>query len=140
MANFIQYGDRRLDMGDLTLDQAKQIMARHFPELADPKVDNKTAKNGDVVYTFTKKAGRKGAPQNAPSPLAMAFEQLATLPEMPIVPDGFLEALLVTEDAYLDPELFDFAERNIEREITQVQHYSQALADIPALAIGGTVL
>jgi PRTRC genetic system protein C len=60
MANKIKYGDRELDMGDLTLEQAKQLMARHFPELADPQVDKKENKN-DTIYTFTKKAGRKGA-------------------------------------------------------------------------------
>ncbi len=60
MASKIKYGDRELDMGDLTLDQAKTLMARHFPELADPEVEKKE-KGGDVIYTFTKKAGRKGA-------------------------------------------------------------------------------
>lgn len=60
MANYIKYGDRKLDMGALTLEQAKQLMARHFPELADPEV-NKEDKNGDTTYTFTKKAGRKGS-------------------------------------------------------------------------------
>jgi PRTRC genetic system protein C len=61
MANFIKYGDRTLPMEGLTLEQAKQLMARHFPELAEPQVDRKEQKDGDVVYTFTKKAGRKGA-------------------------------------------------------------------------------
>jgi PRTRC genetic system protein C len=60
MANKIKYGDRELDMGDLTLEQAKQLMARHFPELADPEVKKEEKKN-DTIYTFTKKAGRKGA-------------------------------------------------------------------------------
>ncbi len=60
MANLVKYGDRTMPMGDLTLEQAKQLMARHFPELADPQVDKKEVK-GDVVYTFSKKAGRKGA-------------------------------------------------------------------------------
>ena len=59
MANTIKYGDRELDMGDLTLQQAKDLMARHFPELADPQVDRKDTKDG-TTYTFTKKAGRKG--------------------------------------------------------------------------------
>ena len=62
MANKIKYGDRELDMGDLTLEQAKSLMARHFPELADPEVKKDEKKNGDVTYTFTKKAGRKGCP------------------------------------------------------------------------------
>jgi PRTRC genetic system protein C len=61
MANYIKYGDRKLEMEGLTLEQAKSLMARHFPELADPQVNRKEEKNGDVVYTFTKKAGRKGA-------------------------------------------------------------------------------
>jgi PRTRC genetic system protein C len=56
----VKYGDRTMPMGDLTLEQTKQLMARHFPELADPQVDKKEVK-GDVVYTFSKKAGRKGA-------------------------------------------------------------------------------
>jgi PRTRC genetic system protein C len=60
MPNKIKYGDRELDMGDLTLEQAKQLMARHFPELADPQVETKELKNGDKIHTFTKKAGRKG--------------------------------------------------------------------------------
>ncbi len=70
MTNKIRYGDRELDMGDLTLELTKQLMARHFPELADPKIDRKETKNGDVVYTFTKKAGRKGARQCRPYPAA----------------------------------------------------------------------
>lgn len=60
MANLVKYGDRTMPMGDLTLEQAKQLMARHFPELADPQVDKKEVKC-DVIYTFSKKAGRKGA-------------------------------------------------------------------------------
>ncbi len=60
MANVVKYGDRTMPMGDLTLEQTKALMARHFPELADPQVDKKEVK-GDVVYTFSKKAGRKGA-------------------------------------------------------------------------------
>jgi hypothetical protein len=44
----------------MTLDQAKQVMARHFPELAQPKVETK--QNGDkTYYVFTKQAGRKSA-------------------------------------------------------------------------------
>lgn len=57
---FVQYGDKQFPMGDMTLDAAKAVMARHFPELAEPKID--TQKTGDkTVYVFTKQAGRKGA-------------------------------------------------------------------------------
>lgn len=63
---FISYGDKRFPMDGYTLDQAKQIMARHFPELADPDV--KTEKiDEDTIYIFTKKAGRKGARMNVPT-------------------------------------------------------------------------
>lgn len=63
---FIKYGDKQFPMDDYTFDQAKQVMARHFPELADPEV--KTEKQGDdTIYTFTKKAGRKGAGKNVPT-------------------------------------------------------------------------
>lgn len=57
---YIKYGDRKMPLGDLTLEQAKQLMARHFPELADPEV--KSIKSGDEVagYEFSKKAGHKG--------------------------------------------------------------------------------
>lgn len=57
---FIKYGDRKMPMGDLTIEQAKALMARHFPELADPEV--KPIKHGDEVtgYEFSKKAGHKG--------------------------------------------------------------------------------
>ena len=47
MSKFIQYGNKTLTMPEgMTLEQAKQLMARHFPELAEnPKVDTK--KEGD---------------------------------------------------------------------------------------------
>jgi len=58
---FIKYDDKQMEMNDgMSLDQAKQQMARFFPWLAEPEV--KTEKKGDkTVYTFSKKAGRKGA-------------------------------------------------------------------------------
>lgn len=62
---YVQYGDKKMPIGNLTLEQAKQTMARFFPELADPKIETK--KSGDeTVYVFTKQAGRKGAPTSAP--------------------------------------------------------------------------
>ena len=56
----VKYGDRTMPLEPgMTLEQAKELMARHFPELADPKVETK--KEGDkTVYTFSKKAGHKG--------------------------------------------------------------------------------
>lgn len=60
MAKYAQYGDKKMDLGELTLERAKEIMARFFPELAEPKIETK--KDGeDTVYVFTKQAGRKGS-------------------------------------------------------------------------------
>lgn len=58
---WIEYGGKRFPLeSGLTLEQAKAIMARHFPELADPAVTTK--KDGEsTVYVFGKKAGHKGA-------------------------------------------------------------------------------
>lgn len=59
MANFIQYGDKKLPMGDMKLEEAKEVMKRHFPELANMKVDEK--KEGeDTIYVLSKQAGTKG--------------------------------------------------------------------------------
>mgnify|MGYP000966961221 FL=1 len=60
MTKKIRYGDKTIDMPDaMTLDQAKEQMARFFPELSEPAVETK--KDGDdVTYVFSKKAGRKG--------------------------------------------------------------------------------
>lgn len=64
----IKYGDKTIEMPDgMTLDQAKQQMARFFPELAEPEVKAEK-KNDKTIYIFSKKAGRKGA-ANAPDDL-----------------------------------------------------------------------
>jgi len=57
---FVKYGDKKMPVEDgLTLDQIKAIMARHFPELANPRVE--TRKEGEAtVYVFSKQAGQKG--------------------------------------------------------------------------------
>ena len=90
----IRYGDKQFPMDGYTLDQAKQIMARHFPELADPEV--KPEKQGeDTIYTFTKKAGRKGAGKNAPTA-------------------GVQRALRQVKPAHIPPALIDAAlQRNV---------------------------
>jgi PRTRC genetic system protein C len=61
----IRYGDREFPLEPgMTLDQAKDLMARHFPELANPKIDTK--KTADkTTYIFSKQAGHKGAVRRA---------------------------------------------------------------------------
>jgi PRTRC genetic system protein C len=58
----IKYGDRTMPLEPgMTLEQAKELMARHFPELADPAIaTKKDEKTGTTTYTFSKKAGHKG--------------------------------------------------------------------------------
>lgn len=58
---YVKYGDREMPLEPgMTLEQAKELMARHFPELANPKVETK--KTGEkTVYVFSKQAGHKGA-------------------------------------------------------------------------------
>lgn len=57
---FVRYGDRTMALDDgMTLDQAKELMARHFPELADPKIET-VKKDDKTTYVFSKKAGHKG--------------------------------------------------------------------------------
>ena len=56
----IRYGDRTMPLEQgMTLEQAKELMARHFPELADPKIETKKDKD-NTTYVFSKKAGTKG--------------------------------------------------------------------------------
>jgi hypothetical protein len=57
----IKYGNRELELpAGMTLEDAKQQMARFFPELSEAKVETK--KDGDTtIYVFSKQAGRKGA-------------------------------------------------------------------------------
>ena len=59
-SRLVRYGDKTFPVQPgLTLEQVKAIMAKHFPELADPKVETKD-EGGKAVWVFTKKAGRKG--------------------------------------------------------------------------------
>ncbi len=85
----IRYGNKTFPLGDLSLGQAKALMARHFPELADPKVD--TRKDGQkTVYEFSKKAGRKGALKISPHTRARA--NLRRLRPTPVVPPAVVQA------------------------------------------------
>ena len=60
----VRYGGQTIDLpAGMTLEDAKQQMARFFPELSEAKVETK--KDGDVTtYTFSKQAGRKGLSDN----------------------------------------------------------------------------
>ena len=60
MNKFVKYGDRTMPVeADLTLEAIKELMARHFPELADPSIETKKT-DDKTTYVFSKKAGHKG--------------------------------------------------------------------------------
>lgn len=124
---WISYGDKQFPMDGYTLDQAKQIMARHFPELADPEV--KTEKQGDdTIYTFTKKAGRKGIYKNAPTAgVQRALRQVKSAP----VPPSLIVAAIersAGRNANADHQLINvqIAERDA------VDQLNDRLRDMPA--------
>lgn len=133
---FIKYGDKQFPMDGYTLDQAKQIMARHFPELADPEV--KTEKAGDgTIYIFTKKAGRKGAGKNVPT----ADVQRALRQVKPAhIPPSLVKAAIEREagrDAKLDHLLINVQIAE-ERAVDQLR---DRLLDVPpAVALDGEAL
>lgn len=71
-SRWIRYGDKKIPMPpEMNLEKAKEIMARHFPELAEPKVETQT-EDGAQVYVFTKQMGRKGASAHTPGPWTLS--------------------------------------------------------------------
>lgn len=150
----VSYGDKRFELdAGMTLEQAKEIMARHFPELADPSIETKK-EDGTTVYIFSKKAGRKGSGQKVaagrsaglrrttrgllkakpfPVPDAMAAGPLAIYQPMGYQPSGAKwpavgEVTIEQIDAQID-------------EGRQVEDIRQALLSAPsAMPIDGSVL
>lgn len=59
---YAEYGGKRFPFNGATLEQVKTVMARFFPELAEPKIEKKQD-GPDAIHVFTKQAGRKGAGQ-----------------------------------------------------------------------------
>lgn len=133
---FIQYGDKRIPLEEgMTLEQAKQLMSRHFPELADPQI--KTEKKGEVTtYVFSKKAGRKGGP-HARKAHRSALRRLKKLEPRPALPDERAEAILSGRPEAMSQTL---AQRlRAEAELTQ--EANRALRSLrPRRKIKGSVL
>lgn len=132
---WISYGDKKFPMDGYTLNQAKQIMARHFPELADPEV--KTEKSGDdTIYTFTKKAGRKGISKNAlTSNVQRALRQVKPAPIPPS-----LVAAAIQRTAGKDAA-FDHLLINVQMaECAAIDQLHDRLRDMPADVAGEGLL
>jgi len=139
---FVAYGDKRFSMtDDMTLDQAKDIMARHFPELADPQIDTRKEDAG-TVYVFSKKAGRKGTRS---SPVQTARRRLLRAKPAP-VPDALSDVALAIFGASAwtaaenAPGAFERAAdalqgANIDAQIAEAERVDairQALLDAPS--------
>ena len=135
----IRYGDRELPLEPgMTLDQAKELMARHFPELADPAVETK--KTGDkIVYVFSKRAGHKGSSARKPTATRAVARALAALRPAELVPD---EALIAAEedgliaepdhDPYYDEHPFVRVVRDLRDQADAAHALGTALLDLPA--------
>jgi hypothetical protein len=140
---FIVYGDKRFKLDEgMTLEDAKGIMSRHFPELADPAVETKK-EDGATVYVFAKKAGRKGARS-----AAGLDEQLAALGKLrptPILDDVALRAgaVLIRDDVDLTklPIGLDELGRQLRAEAQEVARVASALGELPSAVVpSGSVL
>lgn len=139
---FASYGDKRFEFdAGMTLEQAKEIMARHFPELADPQVDTKK-EGGDTVYVFSKKAGRKGARNGtrARSTAARTIaRRLARLKPAEIVPARVVSLVLRAEAGQLPawpagiPEPARLA-HDLEDEARRVVVAVDGLSSVPSAA------
>jgi PRTRC genetic system protein C len=131
----IKYGDKEFALDDgMTIDQAKSIMARHFPELADPEV--KTGQTGDATtYTFTKKAGRKGAQADV--------DALLAIPATAVLPDDILRiaTALLGDDAETSDADGRTSVEGLHQTVREVRRVTAALADMmPSVQPAGGML
>ncbi len=146
---YIKYGDRTmlLEPG-MTLDQAKELMRRHFPELSDPKIETK--KDGDkTTYVFTKQAGHKGSSRHAQNDIAQIVAGLTDLQSEDTHPG--VEAITRLIDAgFRTTAGLDASPRGVDalskacdglvEEGERVIQLRGDLLELPGLAMGGSVL
>ena len=130
MSKFIQYGNKTLTMPEgMTLEQAKQLMARHFPELAEnPKVDTKK-EGDDTTYIFSKQAGRKGA-----TDAQRAARRLQRLKPIDNVPPEIER--VDPEHIALAPHVYD----ELSAEIQATQRVSAQLVQLAPQGETGSIL
>lgn len=89
----IRYGDKEFPLEGMTIEQAKEIMARHFPELASPRVEKKL--EGDkTIHIFSKQAGTKGLSESARA----AQEVLGAVIEFQPIPQIMLDSVQAFEE------------------------------------------
>ena len=120
MSKFIKYGDKTLTMPEhMTLEQAKQLMARHFPELAEnPKIET-VKQDDDTTYVFSKQAGRKGA-----SDAQRAAKRLHNIKPIENVP-AEIERVDMQHVKPVDSRVYDALAVEIQAAQRAVQHLAQ---------------
>lgn len=141
MANYIEYGGKRFPMEGMSLDQAKTVMARYFPELADPAV--RTNKIGDdTVYTLTKRAGRKGVGaagsgtgDEGESEFDLLVRRLQALRVVEVAPESVIAYCCgQTDDIPLQAGQFNDLIAGLQAEAGAVERIGDALLGLPPAA------
>lgn len=127
--NYIKYGNQTIPMPEgMTLDQAKEQMARFFPELAEPKID--TAKKGDdTTYTFSKRAGTKGLVAAATGEQLQAIRALNAMRHRPIMPGWALRLCAGRTTAHKPEQLTRLVE-SLSAEAAEVGRARSALEQV----------
>ncbi len=139
----IKYGGRQFPMEPgMTLEQAKEVMARHFPELADPKVETK--KDGETTtYVFSKQAGHKGARRKRTAHQRVLGSLECVKAIDPVQPDvvRFARGGRVPHVANWTHDQFRNMARDLQEAADQVTRIGDALLDLPsASAPEGSIL
>lgn len=120
----IEYGNQRIPVDDgVTLEQAKQQMARFFPELADPKVETKKA-GTETTWVFSKKAGTKGV-----TDCQRVAAALTKLPAWVAVQPEIIAAITGQDVAEVDVEELV---TDLNKQAALVAEARQTLLDVPA--------
>lgn len=135
---FIRYGDRTMPLEPgMTLEQARELMARHFPELADPKIET-VKKDDKVTYVFSKKAGHKGKGGDQ----ARVLAALNRVGAAEIIDSSVLRAVTTGQlRADADVNALQEVVAQLRDESSAVRATADALLDAPmARALTGSVL
>lgn len=127
MANYIQYGDKKLPMGEMKLDEAKEVMKRHFPELANMKVETKK-EGDDTVYIVSKQAGTKG---NLPA-VAASVSQIQPHPFFNAKVQRKAMRLIAGEEVELTDEQINATTDALITEARKVEHIAHRINRVPS--------
>lgn len=128
MANYIQYGDKKLTMGEMTLDEAKNVMKRHFPELANMKVETKK-EGDDTVHIVSKQAGTKG---NDLTAVATSLTSVQPAPHFTAKGDRKIMRLIAGEDVALADDQIEAITDSLLTEASNVERVAARIGRVPS--------